>query len=217
MKTTKTDREQSLVAVEFVWDTEGNTDVHTLVFPRINKWLKDTNTTKLLDLGCGNGALTSLISKEGITSTGTDYSESGVKIAKETYTNVDFFQSSIETPLLAEYHHKFDTVISVEVIEHLLLPRQLFERAKEALKPGGYLIVTTPYHGFWKNLALAITNSFDHHWHPLRDFGHVKFFSEATLKYLFLEQGFEVLEFKRVGRIPIFGKSMMIKGRLKTI
>jgi 2-polyprenyl-6-hydroxyphenyl methylase/3-demethylubiquinone-9 3-methyltransferase len=62
--------------------------------------------------------------------------------------------------------------------------------------------VTTPFHGYYKNLALAITGKYDKHWHPLRDYGHVKFFSHKTLSALFEEQGFAVRNYVRVGRIP---------------
>ena len=215
MNVTKTDREQSLISDEFLWDTSSSTEVHKYVYPLLNKWINNSETNNLLDLGCGNGSLTAMFANNGITCSGTDFSESGIKIAQTAFPGVDFFQSAMHDELPNNQHAKYDVVISVEVIEHLLLPRQLFNRAKEALKPNGFLIVTTPFHGFWKNIALALTNSFDKHWHPLRDHGHVKFFSESTLSQLFVEQGFEVIEIKRVGRIPIFARSMVIKGRLK--
>lgn len=215
MNVTKTDREQSLISDEFLWDTSSSTEVHKYVYPILNKWINNSETNNLLDLGCGNGSLTAMFANNGIKCSGTDFSESGIKIAQKAFPGVDFFQSAMHDELPNNQHAKYDVVISVEVIEHLLLPRQLFNRAKEALKPNGFLIVTTPFHGFWKNIALALTNSFDKHWHPLRDHGHVKFFSESTLSQLFVEQGFEVIEIKRVGRIPIFARSMVIKGRLK--
>ena len=217
MKITKTDREQSLVADEFLWDTSTSSEVHDFVIPVLDKWIQKNTTTTLLDLGCGNGYLTDYLAKKGISCSGTDFSESGIKIAQATFPNVTFFQSAMEQPLPQEHKGKYDTVLSVEVIEHLLLPRQLFQRAKEALNSNGTLIITTPYHGFWKNLALALTNKFDNHWHPLRDYGHVKFFSLKTLCQLFEEEGFKVDEIKRVGRIPLFARSMMIKGHLKKL
>jgi 2-polyprenyl-3-methyl-5-hydroxy-6-metoxy-1,4-benzoquinol methylase len=117
---------------------------------------------------------------------------------------------------VSQLQDAFDVIVSVEVIEHLLLPRQLFSRAKEALKRNGELIITTPYHGYWKNLLIALTGKFDDHWHPLRDYGHVKFFSTQTLSKLFEEQGFELTHVKRVGRIPPVAKSLMMRGRLRS-
>lgn len=214
MKVTKTDRELSLKMDEFVWDTNENTEVHSFVLPILNKWIPKNEKLKLFDLGCGNGALTSQIYTPQIECTGTDYSTTGIEIAKRHFSDIHFFQSNMEHSLPLEHHGCYDIVISNEVIEHLLLPRQLFARAKEALRPGGALIISTPFHGYWKNLALALTNKFDSHWHPLRDYGHIKFFSLKTLETLFKEEGFKVEEIERVGRIPIFARSMMIKGKL---
>ena len=74
--------------------------------------------------------------------------------------------------------------------------------------------MSTPFHGYWKNLALAITNSLDGHWHPLRDFGHVKFFSKKTLIPLVCEVGFSVKDLVRVGRISALARSMISSSRL---
>jgi len=104
----------------------------------------------------------------------------------------------------------FDAVVSLEVVEHLMQPRHLVARAYGALRPGGVLVMSTPYHGYLKNLALALTNGWDTHWHPLRDFGHVKFFSRKTLSQLVCEAGFSVRNFVRVGRIPPFACSMIV-------
>jgi len=60
----------------------------------------------------------------------------------------------------AELHNSFDVVISVEVIEHLFYPRELVKAAKQCLKPNGCLIITTPYHGYFKNLVLAISGKY---------------------------------------------------------
>jgi 2-polyprenyl-6-hydroxyphenyl methylase/3-demethylubiquinone-9 3-methyltransferase len=146
---------------------------------------------------------------------GLDASATGIEIASRSYPEVEFVQADLDCPLPFDLHSKFDAVIALEVLEHLLLPRSLFERAKEALSEGGTFVVSTPYHGYWKNLALAVTNKFDDHWHPLRDYGHVKFFSRETLFQLFNEQGFEVAGFKRVGRVPVLAKSMIVQGALK--
>jgi SAM-dependent methyltransferase len=212
MKRALTDSEFSLSASEFVWSQAGLSDVHEHVLPILVQWLRESGARHVLDVGSGNGALTSKLAQEGFTVVGIDNSETGIEIASRNYPAVSFVRHGVESPLPDELRREFDAVIAVEVIEHLLLPRQLFQRAREALKPGGRLIVTTPYHGYWKNLALALIGRFDDHWHPLRDFGHVKFFSVATLTQLFQEKYFRPTRLRRLGRVPMLAKSMIVEG-----
>lgn len=209
---TRTDRENSLSAKEFLWDTDGLTEVHGYVSTPILNQLKKLGAKSVLDLGCGNGAFSDTLSQNGLDVTGMDFSLSGIEIARRNYPNVHFEQHDTLTPLPPEHHGGYDAVIAVEVIEHLLLPRKLLENSLFALKPKGVFIVTTPYHGYFKNLSLALTNKFDDHWHPLRDFGHVKFFSQATITQLFLECGFVDVKILTVGRIPALARSMMVIG-----
>lgn len=102
---------------------------------------------------------------------------------------MDMRLQDIGTPLPDDLQGAFEAATAIEVVEHLLLPRELLRRAREALVPGGRLIITTPYHGYVKNVALALTGRFDTHWHPLRNYGHVEFFSRPTLTALSREEG----------------------------
>jgi 2-polyprenyl-3-methyl-5-hydroxy-6-metoxy-1,4-benzoquinol methylase len=208
----KTDRELSLSANEFIWDSEGSTQFHNLIEKPIIKKLKSKNIQTILDLGCGNGFLTNIIATYGYEVVGLDHSQTGISLAKKQFPSIHFEQHDFQYSLSAEHHHKYDAVVSAEVIEHLLQPRKLMQNAYDALKPGGVFILTTPFHGYWKNLALALTNKFDEHWHPLRDYGHIKFFSKATILDLFSEFKFQNLEFEPVGRLPALAKSMIIIG-----
>ena len=207
-----TDSALSLKAGEFLWNSSAATPAHQYILPGVRNFLREAGSRDVLDLGCGNGALTNALQRDGFAMTGMDVSESGIALAAQNCPDISFEHSDMGTPLSAHLRQTFDAVIAVEVIEHLLLPRLLFERATEALRPGGIFIVTTPYHGFLKNLALALTNKFDTHWHPLRDYGHVKFFSRETLGCLFKEQGMRVERFTRVGRVPVLAKSMILQG-----
>lgn len=203
----------SLAAEEFVWNEAGLTHAHSYILPPVVTWLLSRGANNVLDLGCGNGAFTAQLAHEGFKVTGLDSSDTGISIAARS-VRAEFVHGNLESGLPERLKGRFDAVIAIEVIEHLLRPRVLFQRAKEALRPGGMLVVSTPFHGYFKNLALALTNSFDQHWHPLRDFGHVKFFSKSTLTRLFAEQGFEVTAYRPVGRIPALAKSMVVRGEL---
>jgi len=214
MKRARTDAEISLAAEEFIWESGGLTEADASVLPVISAWLEEECARKILDLGCGNGAFTNAIAQPGRELLGMDVSQSGIEIARRSGSSSKFLQGTIDLPLPADLHGYFDTVISVEVIEHLMLPRQLIRRAREALMPGGHLILSTPYHGYWKNLAVAVAGKFDEHWHPLRDHGHIKFFSLRTISQLLREEGFRVKAIVRVGRVPCLARSMIIHGQL---
>jgi 2-polyprenyl-3-methyl-5-hydroxy-6-metoxy-1,4-benzoquinol methylase len=214
MPSVDTDSALAIEAEEFVWRQAGLTPAHRYLLPAILQVLRRAQARTVLDLGCGNGALTQALARAGFDMTGVDMSASGLALARRECPGIRFVQANLEDPLEPELRRGFDAVLAVEVIEHLLLPRAIFQRAREALRPGGVLVVTTPYHGYIKNLLLALTNRFDAHWHPLRDYGHVKFFSRATLTRLFEEQGFAVKQVQRLGRIPPLAKSMLVQGVL---
>jgi 2-polyprenyl-6-hydroxyphenyl methylase/3-demethylubiquinone-9 3-methyltransferase len=79
----------------------------------------------------------------------------------------------------------------------------------DLVKPGGIAVVSTPYHGYLKNVALAALGKMDDHFMPLKDHGHIKFWSRNTLNTLLLDAGFRSIRFEYVGRIPALAKSMI--------
>jgi 2-polyprenyl-3-methyl-5-hydroxy-6-metoxy-1,4-benzoquinol methylase len=169
---------------------------------------------RILDIGCGNGSLSNLIAQQGYEVVGVEESESGVRIAQQSYPDCKFIAASIYDFPYQQLENSFDIIISTEVIEHLPYPRELAKVAKRCLKNDGAVILTTPYHGYFKNLVLAITGKLDKHFTVLWDGGHIKFFSVKTLSTLLLEQGFTDLQFKFAGRYPLLWKSMLVSGKL---
>lgn len=55
-----------------------------------------------------------------------------------------------------------------------------------------------------------LINGFDAHWSPLWDGGHVKFWSETSIRTLLIAAGFDAIAIKRVGRLPPLAKSMLV-------
>lgn len=103
--------------------------------------------------------------------------------------------------------------MSLEVVEHLFDPPSFAKTLFDLVEPGGLAIVSTPYHGYWKNLAISLTGKFDSHFTALWVGGHIKFWSPHTLRILLSEAGFTEIEFLRVGRIPVLAKSMIALAR----
>ena len=82
-------------------------------------------------------------------------------------------------------------------------------KLKKLLKPGGVLIASGPYHGYWKNLLISILNGWDRHLNPNWYGTQVHFYSVKTFSSFLAESGLKVFKMKRVGRIPILAKSMI--------
>lgn len=164
----------------------------------------DTQVRRVLDAGCGDGNFAESLAAEGYEVYGIDLSESGIRIAQDRRVGT-FKVSSLYESFLAPFSGLtgFDAIVSVEVIEHLYSPRVFVAEAMKSLRPGGLLIVTTPYWGYLKNIVLALTNRTDNYLTALWDGGHIKHWSRKTLTALMVEQGFEVVSFAGDAKRPI--------------
>ena len=98
------------------------------------------------------------------------------------------------------------------MIEHLFFPANVFARSREALTPGGHIVLSTPFHSYWKGVALAVSGKLERHWTP-EDYGHIKFFSEDSLTRLAKECGFEPTRLQRAGRIRPLAATMVLTAR----
>jgi 2-polyprenyl-3-methyl-5-hydroxy-6-metoxy-1,4-benzoquinol methylase len=98
-----------------------------------------------------------------------DQSASGIQIAREAFPKVQFSLGDVEEDLSPDplQSETFDVVVSTEVVEHLYRPRRLIRNAFRLLKPSGYFIASTPYHGYIKNVLLALSGKMDNHFTAL--------------------------------------------------
>lgn len=167
---------------------------------------------RIFDLGCGNGAVAYQLTQEGYTVTGVDPSEKGIALARKAYPEIRLESGSAYDDLAGKYG-PFPLVLSLEVVEHVYSPRIYAKCVFDLLTPGGIAVISTPYHSYWKNLALAITGKMDAHFGPLWDHGHIKFWSVQSLSRLLEEVGLVVERVDRVGRFPLLAKSMILTAR----
>jgi 2-polyprenyl-6-hydroxyphenyl methylase/3-demethylubiquinone-9 3-methyltransferase len=163
---------------------------------------------RIFELGCGNGAVAEVLTRHGYQLTGVDVSVQGVEQAQRRHPHLSL-QLGSAYDRLADTYGRFPVVVSLEVVEHLYDPRAFARTLFNLIEPSGTVIVSTPYHGYWKNLAMALTGRLDQHFTALWDHGHNKFWSTTTLRQLLQEAGFQSVTFRRVGRVPALAKSMI--------
>jgi len=165
---------------------------------------------RVIDIGCGGGYVAHALAQRAHTVTAVDADASALAVARTRYPAVEFRTLD----LLADAGDgaaAYDLAVSLEVIEHLPRPRALFVHATRLLRPDGRLILSTPYHGYLKNLALSLTGGWDRHLDVATDGGHVKFFSRRSLLAMAAEHGFHAGRFVGVGRVPGLWRSMLVE------
>lgn len=195
------------------WWQPGPRAIHTHITRPVVQQLVKAGAHTVLDLGCGNGWFTGALDRCGFEVTGVDHSDAVLRVAREHHPGLRLHQMDLMQPLDPSLMHRFDAVVAIDLIDHVPLPRLLIEAALAALLPGGVLVVTSTFHGYAKNLMLALAGRFDSRWEPLLDHGRMKFFSRATLTSLLSEFDLHDLHFETVGRIPMFARSMLMSAK----
>lgn len=159
--------------------------------PREN--LPSWQKVKVLDVGCGVGALSLYLAKQGAQVTGIDISERAIKIAREAAEQTGLSQKvtfKLENIKKAS-KGSYDFVLCSEVIEHIPNDADFLKRLVSQLKPGGVLMLTTPLKG---NLLynLGYYEKFD------LEVGHQRRYTPATIKALFAQSKMKIISAKQV-------------------
>jgi SAM-dependent methyltransferase len=133
----------------------------TLVADRhlwLSRNLPETNNNEnLLDIGCGSGAFTLLASRIGYHAIGCSWDEVNQTKAESRCSALNLedkcsFQIADARNLDTQTFDtkSFDYILNCENIEHIIDDKKLFADIERLLKPGGYLLLTTPNLNFLK-------------------------------------------------------------------
>ena len=115
---------------------------------------------RVLDMACGTGYGSHLLSKTAAEVVGLDISVEAVAFAASRFSspNLRYVQGDCTAPPFED--HSFDTIVSFETLEHITNHDAFLDACKRLLKPGGALIISTPERGRY-NAQLASPN--EHH------------------------------------------------------
>jgi len=98
---------------------------------------------RVLDVGCGTGYGCKILSEVASSVVGIDYSAEAVAYcnANSTAPNV-LFEHANATDIA--FNREFDLALSFQVIEHHSNPPLFLKKIKQAVRPGGTILLTTP-------------------------------------------------------------------------
>lgn len=157
----------------------------------------------LLEIGCGYGDFGAWCKEQGTCQqvTGIDPSGAAIKQAQEQYPNCQWLEAGAEQLPFADA--SFDSIVSLEVLEHIKQPELMIKEATRVLKPGGSLVIQTPNYPT-KRLYDAMYWLRGHRPDMKDDPTHVSPITLGRMQKLLKAQGLEIMHL--VGR-NILGES----------
>ncbi|UGY19105.1 bifunctional 2-polyprenyl-6-hydroxyphenol methylase/3-demethylubiquinol 3-O-methyltransferase UbiG [Bradyrhizobium septentrionale] len=176
-------------------------------FERNAKSLNCLSGLRLLDIGCGAGLLCEPFTRLGAQVIGIDPSATNISAARlhadKGHLSIDYRCTTIEE---MDVRERFDIVLAMEVVEHVVDVGAFVKRCTAMLKPGGLMVVSTLNRN-WKSFALAIVGAeYVLRWLPRGTHEWSKFVTPAELERYLGDAGLTVTEQAGVVYNPIADK-----------
>lgn len=148
---------------------------------------------KILDIGCGDGVLLRLFNNKWELF-GLDISEKSKDFLKGNKYRINFHYGTLFDAKFPDEF--FDVVVSIDTIEHVTNPLEVFREINRVSKKYGIICIHTI------NIKGRIARIQKENWVHISPPGHLYYFSPKTLKLLLEKAEFKVLKFDM--RIPLF-------------
>lgn len=161
--------------------------------PEMMKYISE-NATRILDVGCSDGAFCAALRQENREIWGVELNEEAAQKATEVcdFVLVGDFNNIFDQ--LPKNH--FDCVIFNDVLEHLYSPWDTIQMVKSLLSEKGVIISSIPNFRYVDNLITEVIWKGEFRYKPeggILDDTHIRFFTSKSIVRMFKEQGFEIL------------------------
>jgi glycosyltransferase involved in cell wall biosynthesis len=156
----------------------------------------------VLDLGCGEDGLAVELKKSGNLVTGVDVlTETPNPQVFEQYFSVDLNQG-IAAIIRELAGKRFERVLLLDILEHLIEPEKLLRQCPEVLEPAGQIIISVPNVANITVRLMLLVGQFNYTARGILDRTHVRFFTRKTARRFVEENGFTILE-ERLTVMPL--------------
>ena len=153
---------------------------------------------RILDIGCGGGLLSEPMARLGAEVVGADAAERNIPVARlhaeQSGLTIDYRHTTAEA--LAQEAEQFDTVLNMEVVEHVADPLAFLTVCGQLLRPGGLHICSTINRNA-KSYAMAIIGAeVIMRWLPKGTHDWAKFITPDELYSLLSQAGLDPVDRK---------------------
>ena len=157
---------------------------------------------RILDIGCGTGALGAFFRKEQQCEVyGIDINKNACLEAEKNIDHV--LHANVETIDLPYESDYFDVVVMGDVLEHLLNPVIAIHKILGVLKPGGHIYITVPNVRHWQTTRdLVFKDKWEYASWGTLDYTHLRFFTRTSIIKMFSEAGINVIKTEWVIKRP---------------
>ena len=99
---------------------------------------------KVLDIACGEGYGTNLMSKKAAHVTGIDVDHATIENARKKYTTANIVFTTGSVLKIPAQQNSFDVITCFETLEHISEQQDMLAELKRVLSPKGILLISTP-------------------------------------------------------------------------
>jgi ubiquinone/menaquinone biosynthesis C-methylase UbiE len=189
------------------WYNEDKNLVYFLTGRIVLDWINSESASKLLDIGCGYGGFTKILSdKTNLKITAIDMEDEAISKTKEKLSGTDVVVEKQDVLNMSYGDESYDIVLSTGYTSAATLPGAIGE-VKRVVKPGGILILD--YLRFYNMYYLFSGNLFKRLFRYLskKDTDQYYFGIFGLRNYLEKEAGLKIEEIKSFYTYPPFLKS----------
>ena len=166
------------------------TDVHNeTVLNMIPKQSK-----KLIEIGCGSGALAREFKKINPTChyTGLDIVQSYTQVAKKNCDEVIFADIEKINDFFYIANKDCDCWIFADSLEHLIDPWEILKKIRQVIPANGSIVACIPNAQNWRVVANLLLGNFRYQEMGLLDKTHLRWFTRQTIIELFESANFKI-------------------------